>query len=111
MLSTCTLKSIEQLWNEKPWWLSWFIRSSDTLFLADIFESFRNKYIEILELDLAHFLLPPGLACQMCLKNTRVELELLIDIDELLMVEKGIRGGICYVINIHQYKSTYNSKQ
>ena len=47
----------------------------------------------------------------MCLKNTRVELELLIDIDELLMVEKGIRGGICYVINIHQYKSTYNSKQ
>ena len=28
---------------------------SDTLLLADVFENFRNKYIEIYEVDLAHF--------------------------------------------------------
>ena len=35
---------------------------SDSLLLADVFENFRNKYIEIYELDPAHFLSLPGLA-------------------------------------------------
>ena len=35
---------------------------SDTLLLADVFENFRNKCIEIYELDPAHFLFAPGLA-------------------------------------------------
>ena len=33
-----------------------------TLFLPDVFENFRNKCIEIYELDPAHFLSAPGLA-------------------------------------------------
>ena len=47
---------------------------SDTLLLADIFGSFRNKCIEIYERDPAHFLSAPGLAWQACLKNTGVNL-------------------------------------
>ena len=39
-----------------------------------------------------------GLAWQACLKKTRVNLELLTDIDMLLMVEKEIKGVICRVI-------------
>ena len=35
---------------------------SDTLLLEDVFESFRNKCIEINELNPAHFLSAPGLA-------------------------------------------------
>ena len=35
---------------------------SDILLLADVFENFRNKCIEIYELDPAHFLSVPGLA-------------------------------------------------
>ena len=66
--------------------------------LSDVFENFRNKCIEIYELDPAHFLSAPGLAWQACLKKTKVELELLTDIDMLLMVEKGTRGGICQAI-------------
>ena len=41
---------------------------SDTLLLADVLENFRNKCIEISELDPAHFLSAPGLAWQTCLK-------------------------------------------
>ena len=41
----------------------------DTLLLADVFENFRNKCIEIYELDPAHFLSAPGLAWQAWLKR------------------------------------------
>ena len=71
---------------------------SDTLLLADVFENFRNTCIKVYKLDPAHFLSAPGLAWQACLKKTKVELELLIDVDMLLMVEKGIIGGICHAI-------------
>ena len=54
---------------------------SDTLLLADLFENFRNKCIEIYELDPAHFLSAPGLAWQACLKKTEVRLELLTNVD------------------------------
>ena len=79
---------------------------SDTLLLADVFENFRNKCIEIYELDPAHFLSASGLAWQVCLKKTEVKLELLTDVDMLLMVEKGIRGGICHAI--HRYAKANN---
>ena len=61
--------------------------------LADVFENFRNKCIEIHELDPAHCLSAPRLARQACLKKTEVKPELLTNFDMLLMVEKGIRGG------------------
>ena len=73
---------------------------------ADVFEKFRNKCIRIYELDPAHLLSVPGLAWQACLKKTEVKLELLTDIDMLLMVEKGTRGGICYAI--HRYAKANN---
>ena len=40
-----------------------------------------------------------GLAWQACLKMTKVELELLTNIDMLLIIEKGSRGGICQAIH------------
>ena len=79
---------------------------SDTLLLADVFENFRDKCIEIYGLDPAHFLSAPGLTWQVCLKKTGVELELLTDIDMLLMVEEGIRGGICQAV--YRYDKTNN---
>ena len=69
---------------------------SDTLLLADVFKNFRKTCIEAYELDPAHFLSLPGLAWQACLKKTNIKLELLTDYDMLLMVEEGIRGGICH---------------
>ena len=79
---------------------------SDTLLLADVFENFRNKCLEAYKLDPAHFLSLSGLAWQACLKKTNIELELLTDYDMLLMVEEGIRGGICH--SIHRYAKANN---
>ena len=78
----------------------------DTLLLTDVFENFRNKCIKIYELDPAHFLSAPGLAWKACLKKTRVKLELLIGNDMLLMVWKGIRGGMYQAI--HRYAKANN---
>ena len=74
---------------------------SDTLLSADVFENFRKTCLKVYELDPAHFLSLPGLAWQACLKKTNIKLELLTDYDMLLMVEEGIRGGICH--SIHRY--------
>ena len=79
---------------------------SDTILLADVFENIRNMCIKVYELDPAHFLSAPGLAYHVCLKKTEVEIESLTDVDMLLMVEKGIRGGICHVI--HRYAKANN---
>ena len=48
----------------------------------------------------------PGLTWKAYLKKTKVELELLTDIEMLLMVEKGTRGGICQAI--HRYVKANN---
>ena len=39
------------------------------------------------------------LAWQAAFKKTKVKLDLLTDIGMLLMIEKGIRGGICHSIH------------
>ena len=63
---------------------------SDTLLLADVFENFRDKCDEIYELDSVHFVSAPGLACQACLKKTKVNLELITDYNMQLMIKKEI---------------------
>ena len=63
------------------------------------------------QLDPAHFLSLPGLGWQACLKKTNIELELR-DYDMLLMVEEGIRGGICHSIHRYannKYMKNYNN--
>ena len=86
---------------------------ADTLQLADIFENFRETYLDIYQPDPAHFLSAPGLAWQACLIMTEVKLELLADINMLLMFEQGMRGGICqamltYATANNKYMKNYN---
>ena len=67
----------------------------DVLLLADVFENFRDICIKNYKLDPA----APGLAWDAALKVTEVKLELLSDMNMLLMVEKGIRGGVSMISN------------
>ena len=51
-----------------------------------------------------------------CLRKAKVKLELLKDIDEVLMFEKGIRGGISQAIQRYasannKYMPNFNLKQ
>ena len=73
--------------------------NSDTLLLADVFENFWKISLEIYQLDPARFLSAPELVRQTAFKKTKVELEVLTDINILLMVEKGTKVGICHSIN------------
>ena len=69
----------------------------DVLLLADVFENFRDICIKNFKLHPAHYYTASGLAWDASLKVTEVKLELLSDIDMLLMVEKGIRGGVSMI--------------
>ena len=67
-----------------------------TLPLFDVFENFIKMCLEIYQLDTARFLSILLLARLAALRKTKVELQLLTDIDLLLLVKKAIRGGICH---------------
>ena len=74
---------------------------SDTLLLADVIENFRTMCLKICEHHPLKFISALQLAWQAALKITKVKLDLLTHIDVLLIVEKGINGGICHYF--HQY--------
>ena len=75
-----------------------FYFQSNTSLFADVFENFRNMCTKIYELDPEKFLSAPGLAWQAALKKTNVKLDLLVDIDMLVMVQKGRRGWLYHSI-------------
>ena len=72
---------------------------NDKLLLVDVFENFRKMYLKMYHLDPTKFLLAPGLASKAALKKTEIKLEFLTDIDMLLIIEKGITGGICHALH------------
>ena len=78
----------------------------DTLFLADVFEHFREMYSKIYCLDPSKLLSAHWLGWQVALKKTDVKLELSTDTDMILMVAKGITWGIC--LSPHQYAKANN---
>ena len=67
---------------------------TDVFLLADVFENFRETCLNHYQLDPAWYYTTPGLAWDVALKKTKVELELLTDPDMILLFESGIRGGI-----------------
>lgn len=67
---------------------------SDVLILCDVFEHFRGISLKQYKLDPAHYYTSPGLSWDAMLRFTKVELELLTDIDMVNFFKKGIRGGI-----------------
>ena len=69
------------------------------MLLADVFENFRDVCCKYYSLDPAHYYTAPGLAWDAALKVSKVNLELSFDLDILLMVEKGIRGGVSMISN------------
>jgi len=70
---------------------------TDVLLLADAFEKFRDIVQQHYGLDLANYFSLPGMSWDALLKKTKIQLELLTDIDQQLFMERGLRGkqAIC----------------
>ena len=69
----------------------------DVLLLANVFEKFIDTCLNKYVLDPCHYFSSPGLSSDAMLKITKVELEKINDPDILLLIERVMRGGICYV--------------
>ena len=74
---------------------------TDILLLTDVFENFRKACLTNYGLDPLHYITSPGLAWDAMLKMTKINLELITDIDMQLFIEKGMRGGISYIAHRH----------
>lgn len=61
----------------------------DVLLLADVFENFRATASNIHKLDPAQYVSAPSFSWDAMLKYTKVQLELLTDVNQLMFVEKG----------------------
>lgn len=73
----------------------------DVLLLVDVFERFREVSMESFDLDPAQYFTLAGMCWSACLKMTKVQLELLTDVDQYQMIERGIRGGVAMMITRH----------
>ena len=89
---------------------------SGILLLSDVFDNFRKTCLSNYGLDPPHYVTSPGLAWKAMLKMTKISLELITDIDMLLFIEKGMRGGISYIAHRHakannKYMIHYNKEK
>ena len=122
-ISDLDYEHAQQVWNTmKKTTLDCYLNTylkADVLLLTDVSETFRDTCLGHYKLDPAHFYTAPGLAWQALLKTAaeycqheerrkdcelcpdEFRLELLTDIDMLLMVEKGIRGGITQAVKCY----------
>ena len=73
--------------------------------LCDVFEKFINTCLNYYGLDPCHCFSSPELSWDAMLKMTKIELELISDINVHLYIEKGMRGGISYIAKRHSKPS------
>ena len=78
---------------------------ADTAQLSNVFESFRSLCLKEYQLDPVYFVSTPSLANEAMLKIAKAKIELLTDINMVLMIEKGIHGGLTRVIKKHAIAS------
>ena len=89
---------------------------SNVLLLAEVIESFKRTCLQYYNLDPCRYFTSPGLSWDAMLKMTKIELELMTDIDMFQFIEKGMRGGVSYIANRfgnanNKYMKEYNENE
>ena len=79
---------------------------ADKVHAKEICKYFEIKNLADTKSDPSKFLSATGLAWKASLKETKVKLDLLSDIDMVLMVEKCIKGEVCH--SIYRYAKANN---
>jgi hypothetical protein len=82
---------------------------TDVYLLTDVFENFRKLIFKTYGLEAAAYLTAPGLAFSAALIISKVELQLLQDIDMVTFFERSLRGGICQVSCKHATSNSFHS--
>ncbi|XP_055938352.1 uncharacterized protein LOC129989243 [Argiope bruennichi] len=72
-------------------------QNTDTILLAEVFQSFRQTSMMHYHLDPAHFLTIADLTWHSGLKFTGQELKLLSNVEDYVLLETQMRGGICFL--------------
>ena len=102
ILQTLTInmqkKSLEKLWNTKFRRISWSI--PDTLLLANAFKKFGTKCSETSEFDPTYFFQHQDQHGKHEWRKQNLSWDLW-SIVMLLMVEKGIRDGMCHAVHLY----------
>ncbi|KAF8791615.1 hypothetical protein HNY73_006456 [Argiope bruennichi] len=71
--------------------------AKNTILLAEVFQSFRQTSMMHYHLDPAHFLTIADLTWHSGLKFTGQELKLLSNVEDYVLLETQMRGGICFL--------------
>ncbi|RLU16025.1 hypothetical protein DMN91_011783 [Ooceraea biroi] len=79
---------------------------TNVLLLVDVFENFRDSCINSYGLDPAYYYTLPGFTWDAMLKHTRINFELLTDIDMVMFIERGILGSLSQCS--HRYAQANN---
>lgn len=79
---------------------------ADVIQSAEIFENFRDVCVKKYKLDSLRNYTAPGLAWNACLKFTGLSLEIPKEIDMILMIKAGDRGGLSSIM--HRYSKANN---
>ena len=80
---------------------------SDVTLLPDVFQTFRKTCMNTYKLDPLHYYTAPGLSWDALLKYTKIDLELLTDIDMHLFIEKGMHGAYVWCQNDMQKQTIH----
>ena len=91
-----------EIWNENKKDYDESYLKCEVLLLVDVFEKFRNNSLKNYGLCPSHYLSAPVLTWDAMLNMTKVELELVLDLDMYILFEKGTRGGASYISNVNQ---------
>ena len=84
--------------------------------MADVFEKFRNNSLKNYGLCQSHYLSTAALSWDAMINMTKIELELIPNLDVYILFEKGTRGGVSYISNRYskandKYLESYHPKQ
>ena len=88
----------------------------DVLLSVHVFEKFIATCLKFYRLDPCRYFSSPGLSWDTMLKMTGAKFEKMSDIDKYLFIEKGLRGGISYIIKRYakansKYMNDYDAKK